>query len=114
MIENKEFVPDKFKFQIQKVRIENALKFAEALYHDSDKEERTSQSVCIWCWYSRHSKICGQGFTLWTCDSCKIEDRYPNTCVPRLCNDCAKNYSLCAFCSGDVNYKILKGKSQFF
>lgn len=72
-------------------------------YKDPNREQRLIKYECRVCFYTE--RICGQGFTKYTCAGCNIELSHPNTCVPRLCLSCAQVEEVCRNCGADLELK---------
>jgi hypothetical protein len=82
-------------------RLNSQIEFVNNCTRDSKKEQRLSKQLCTICFHT--TRICGQGFTKFTCQMCEIEDNWHNTCVPALCLACAENEKLCQNCGADIN-----------
>lgn len=83
--------------------LENKLAQLSILATDAHYVARRAECRCRACEYLGRGRISGQAFTAWKCRICGDDQpMHPNTGVPRLCADCAKTYSLCATCGGDI------------
>lgn len=87
-------------------RIRSAKEFVEAVETDPNKEQRFKNLLCVVCYNT--TQICGQGFTAATCQSCESSFMWPNTCVPKLCTQCAQNLDACQKCGADINLEKRK------
>ncbi len=81
-------------------RILLAKEFLNDTVKDPRAEERIRRQECVVCFYT--TRICGQGFTEYTCQMCGSKQQHANTCVPKLCDSCAKTHSLCRHCGADI------------
>ena len=70
---------------------------------DPDKAIRLESQECVACFYS--SKIGGSVVTSRPCGSCEAMIHCGNSCIDRLCMDCAQKYRLCKHCGADINLR---------
>lgn len=63
-------------------------------------DQRRARQECSDCGYTR---ICGQGFTDYTCAGCGIVESYANTCVPKFCRKCSTTGKMCCRCGGPMD-----------
>lgn len=66
------------------------------------RSQREHLGECHSCFYVRGSRISGQAFTDYECRSCKGTFQHPNTSVPKLCEQCAKESNRCRRCMADL------------
>lgn len=78
--------------------VEKALKFLA----DPARGARLSLNICAACTYG-DPKMVTQAFQDWNCMACDKPDTHHNGGVPKLCQDCAWKYGLCASCGGDID-----------
>src|SRR5271155_418111 len=83
-----------------KLRIKVQEEWLKQVKRDPRIAERKQRQECVVCFYTQ--RICGQGFTRYNCGMCEVEINWPNTCVPILCEGCARKNSLCMKCGGDL------------
>ena len=76
----------------------------DAFAGDSKAAARLYSQECKTCFYLRGS-VCGQAFTSYICGLCGTEQMHHNTCVPRLCRECATANELCRQCGGDIDMR---------
>ena len=71
--------------------------------NDEDKAARILAQECQGCFYLR--KAGGAMMTSRQCGLCDTEVHSCNTCIDRLCTDCARKNRLCKHCGGDIDMK---------
>lgn len=81
-------------------RINAARKLHENYCDDPEFGRRIVQRQCKVCYYN--TKICGQGFTSYTCQNCQEVSQHSNTCVPTLCGKCSRDLNVCQDCGGSI------------
>ena len=81
---------------------------AERYRKDEKRAERTAERRCRRCYYLVH-RVCGQSFQEWSCTSCQQSFTHHNTCVPRLCYECATKYTACVECCADLDLTERRG-----
>jgi len=69
---------------------------------DDDRVRRRAKWACRACHYLVGSVVAGQAFSERACEACREPIRWPNTAVPRLCEDCSKRFNACRRCCGDL------------
>ena len=74
------------------------------LANDPERAARTEKGECPVCYYIL-GRIGGTVCTKALCGLCGTVLSSGNACVDSLCLACAKDNSLCKYCSGDVEMK---------
>jgi hypothetical protein len=92
-----------FQTRLNRSRIHGIVKLAEDVNLDPKLASRLSIQECRFCFYNRGKRICGQGFTYYNCGNCEETNIYANTCIPKLCNECAKELSCCHACGAKID-----------
>jgi hypothetical protein len=82
-------------------RIMSAIRLADEYKTDPERSTRYLKQECIACYYV--TRICGQGFTKYTCLECMKEDMHANTCVPVLCLECSRKMDRCQHCGAEMS-----------
>jgi hypothetical protein len=101
-----------FNTSITQSRIEQKFRHLAEIISDIEVRERLENLSCKHCYYDRYS-LAGQGFTSFTCKICKKNQHHPNTSVPELCNECAKDNGLCKYCMSKVQYDTTADRRIF-
>lgn len=47
---------------------------------------------------SEKVRFCWEAFTNYICKNCNKSFSYPNTCIPKLCENCSKLLNTCERC----------------
>lgn len=89
---------------LAKYYVEEALRRADNIRLDSDMVERLSLQECKACFYVM-GRIGGAAVTTQPCACCGVNQSYGSTCTDALCLNCAKEYSLCKHCGGDLDMR---------
>lgn len=80
--------------------IKSAVKYANLLTQDPDREKRVEVSLCKPCFYS--VGMGGAAITTQPCACCEKPQVYSSTNTDALCLECAQEHSLCKHCMGDL------------
>jgi hypothetical protein len=62
---------------------------------------RRARRECSKCY--RGPKIVGHAFTAFICSLCGEEKSYPNTGVPKVCDECCEKKGVCCRCGGPMD-----------
>jgi len=79
----------------------------DAFDSDAQQERRLERNECKRCFYL-WQRVCGQAFTEYKCIACGSDERWHNTCCPKLCIPCAHRYRVCRRCTGDISMRKRK------
>lgn len=82
---------------------------ADRSRQDLSKEERLKKCQCKACFYIRGRLGCA-AITERPCSGCGKRVTCGNTCIDKLCMDCAKKHSLCVHCGGDLEMRVGRRK----
>jgi hypothetical protein len=88
---------------ISSSRVKSAMKLAEKLRDDPDRERRLASHRCLACFY--FTGLAGQAFTQRDCGACGCSQTYPSTSTDALCMPCAQDRFLCKHCGGDLELR---------
>lgn len=73
----------------------------EEYENDSRNELRLKNRECKTCHYLRGG-MAGQAFTNYNCKNCDEANSHPNTAVPKYCNKCSDEHSVCKRCGSKL------------
>lgn len=95
----------------QRERMDSYIARSMAYLTDPNKTKRIESRMCKVCFYSG-PKLAGQAFTEWNCRCClEIQDKWPNTSHPAVCDECSKKYSLCPECGADTHLRVRRNNT---
>jgi len=80
------------------------VKRVEQYLSDEKSVVRLEALECRSCFYLKSGATSGQAFSNYICSVCSKPDQWPNTHVPNICADCAKENRMCHRCGASLDY----------
>lgn len=110
----KRFTPYEFVWNttMANEQANKALKLAEALTNDPEREKRLERHECKACFYGGrvYGRLAGAACTTQPCACCDKPQTYGSTATDALCLPCAKEGDLCKRCMGDIDMRSKRRK----
>lgn len=92
----------KTRYRASNIRYTFEKDYAKNVTKDPRKDIRILSRKCEPCYYAQ-VVVC-HAFRPYTCICCDGSFQHPNSNIPLMCAECAKENNLCAQCGCDVNY----------
>jgi hypothetical protein len=86
--------------------VKKYIELGEKLKTDPDKKNRLDVHECMSCFYIFHGRVGGSMMTDAECGICGKIMHFSNTCVDKLCDECANKYQLCKRCGSDIQARV--------